>query len=92
MSRLPFQRSTSIPLKTFIKQRKRLGNDRIAAVVAAAALFPAINILVIDAGSCITYDLLTEDGYQGGSISPGLKMRLQALYQHTHRLSFGYLG
>ena len=83
---LTFSSINKYPIKNVYQTTETLGNDRLAAVVAAAALFPAIPILVIDAGSCITYDLLTEDGYQGGSISPGLKMRLQALYQHTHRL------
>lgn len=89
---LTFSSINKYPIKNGYQTTETLGNDRLAAVVAAATLFPAIPILVIDAGSCITYDLLTEEGYQGGSISPGLKMRLQALNQHTHRLPLVALG
>ena len=64
-----------------------LGVDRIAAVCGAFALFPEKNCLVIDAGSCITYDVLDQKGnYCGGSISPGLEMRLKAMHTFTARL------
>lgn len=61
-----------------------LGLDRLAAVIGAYALYPNRNCLVIDAGTCITYDAVdTEGNYCGGSISPGLKMRLQAMHTFT---------
>ena len=61
-----------------------LGLDRLAAVIGAYALYPNRNCLVIDAGTCITYDAVdTEGNYYGGSISPGLKMRLQAMHTFT---------
>ncbi|MCF0236297.1 MAG: type III pantothenate kinase [Bacteroidaceae bacterium] len=64
-----------------------LGADRLAAVLGARALRPASDLLVIDAGTCITYDLLTAGGvYLGGNISPGLDMRLRALADQTARL------
>lgn len=64
-----------------------LGRDRIAAVAGAFAAFPQQACLVVDAGTCVTYEVLTADGvYQGGNIAPGLGMRLQAMHAFTARL------
>lgn len=61
-----------------------LGLDRLAAVIGANHLFPGKNNLVIDAGTCITYDWVDAGGnYYGGSISPGLSMRYKALNYYT---------
>jgi type III pantothenate kinase len=61
-----------------------LGLDRLAAVIGANHLFPGKNNLVIDAGTCITYDWVDARGnYYGGSISPGLNMRYKALNYYT---------
>lgn len=64
-----------------------LGLDRLAAVTGARALYPGKANLVIDAGTCITYDWVSESGnYFGGSISPGLNMRYKALNYYTSAL------
>jgi len=64
-----------------------LGADRLAAVVGAVVLQPGKDLLIIDAGTCITYDFLDSNGhYKGGNISPGLHMRLQAMHDQTARL------
>ena len=64
-----------------------LGKDRIAAVAGAWSRFPRQNSLIIDAGSCITYDLITREGlYLGGNISPGVHMRLNAMHHFTAKL------
>jgi type III pantothenate kinase len=69
------------------KSPATLGLDRLAGIIGARSLFPDRNCLVIDAGTCITYDAVKKDGvYEGGSISPGLKMRLQAMHNFTGRL------
>jgi len=61
-----------------------LGPDRLAAVIGAANLCPGKGSLVIDAGTCITYDFVDEKAnYFGGSISPGLNMRYKALNNYT---------
>jgi type III pantothenate kinase len=61
-----------------------LGLDRLAAVIGARYLYPGQNSLVIDGGTCITYDLVEAGGdYFGGSISPGLNMRYKALNYYT---------
>lgn len=64
-----------------------LGKDRIAVVAAAFKLFPARNCLILDFGTCITYDFLTSEGsYLGGSISPGIQLRLKAMHTQTDKL------
>jgi type III pantothenate kinase len=77
----------SLPIQNLYATPETLGADRIAAVCGALSLFPEKNCLVIDAGSCITYDLVDQQGnYWGGSISPGLEMRLKAMHTFTARL------
>jgi type III pantothenate kinase len=63
-----------------------LGTDRIAAVAGAYNLFPGSEILVIDAGTAITFDFLSGEIYRGGNISPGLTMRFKALNKFTDKL------
>jgi type III pantothenate kinase len=63
-----------------------LGNDRIGAVAGAQFLYPKENILIIDAGTAITYDILIGNEYLGGNISAGLNMRLKALHHFTSSL------
>ncbi|WP_026897720.1 type III pantothenate kinase [Daejeonella oryzae] len=69
------------------KSPQTLGLDRLAAIIGAQSLFPRRNCLVIDSGTCITYDAIDAEGYySGGSISPGLNMRFQAMHTFTGRL------
>lgn len=64
-----------------------LGADRVAAAVGARELHDDCNLLVIDVGTAATYDFVTADGtFRGGNITPGLKMRLDALHRYTARL------
>lgn len=64
-----------------------LGADRFAAIVAACNLCHDKPVLVVDAGTAITYDVATlGPEYLGGAISPGIRMRYQALHEFTARL------
>ncbi|MCS6990412.1 MAG: type III pantothenate kinase [Chitinophagales bacterium] len=64
-----------------------LGADRMANLAGARLLFPDQTLLVVSAGSCITYDVLQADGiFYGGSITPGIQMRLRAEYEFTDKL------
>lgn len=75
------------PLQNAYSSPHTLGADRWAAAVAAASLKPYSDLLVIDAGTCITYDLISAKGvFLGGNISPGITMRFHALNEHTARL------
>ena len=78
---------TALPINNLYETPDTLGYDRIAAVVGAREQFPDKNLLVIDAGTCITYEFIDAQGaYHGGNISPGLQMRFKALHQFTGRL------
>lgn len=78
---------TKVPFTNLYATPKTLGVDRIALMSAAAYQYPDKNVLVIDVGSCITYDFLTaENNYLGGSISPGVTMRYEALHNYTAKL------
>ena len=64
-----------------------LGVDRMVLMSAAAVQYPSKNVLVIDAGSAITYDFLSnKNEYMGGAISPGIGMRYTALHNFTAKL------
>jgi len=66
---------------------KTLGIDRMVLASGATLQFPKQNRLVIDAGTCITYDFIDEfDNYLGGAISPGLRLRYETLHNYTARL------
>lgn len=78
---------TPLPISSNYKTPETLGNDRIAASVGALGFASESNILVIDAGTCITYDLiLSTKEYMGGGISPGIEMRFKALNTFTGKL------
>jgi type III pantothenate kinase len=85
---LPFRPGfTPVPVHNAYATPHTLGADRLAAAVAAASLRPGRATLVLDAGTALKLDLVTADGtYHGGSIGPGLRMRLQALHTFTGRL------
>ena len=79
--------SLSIPVNIKYSSPETLGHDRIALAVAAHAKFPGHDVLVIDAGTCITCDFIEKAGkYLGGSISPGISMRFNALHTFTTNL------
>ncbi|MGB1451470.1 MAG: type III pantothenate kinase [Marinirhabdus sp.] len=78
---------TKVPFTNKYGTPKTLGADRIALISAAAVKYPQKNVLVIDAGSCVTYDFLDlNNRYLGGAISPGLQMRFNALHDFTAKL------
>ncbi len=85
IQKLSFQ--TPLPITNLYETPQTLGMDRLAAVLGAYSLFRGQNCMIIDAGSCITYDFLSATGeYYGGSISLGLKMRFRALNEFTAKL------
>ena len=83
---------TPIPIRNGYETPETLGPDRLAAAIGA--YFECVcrtgehrPVLVVDAGTAITYDLVTADGhYLGGNISPGINLRLLALHEHTAHL------
>lgn len=78
---------TRLPINNAYATPETLGADRIALVVAAHFLYPDKNNLVIGAGTCITYSLMNKNKtFRGGTISPGLQMRLKAMKEYTDKL------
>lgn len=79
--------SLLVPVTNNYATPHTLGMDRLAAICGAWAMFPGQNSLVIDAGTCLTYDIIDNNGvYHGGGISPGLNMRFRAVHEFTARL------
>ena len=84
---MEFNNTTPVPFTNKYATPETLGKDRIALVASAVNSYPQKNVLIIDAGTCITYDLKTsEENYLGGAISPGLNMRFKSLHKFTANL------
>ncbi|MHC1703996.1 MAG: type III pantothenate kinase [Tenuifilaceae bacterium] len=84
---IELDQNTKLPIVNLYKTPVTLGRDRIAAAVGANYLYPTSNILVIDCGTAITYDLIdSKNQYHGGAISPGIQLRFKSLNQHTAHL------
>lgn len=82
-----FDEQVSVPIRVAYETKDTLGKDRIAAVTGANYLQPEQNLLVIDAGTAITYEIVEASGvYKGGNISPGLTTRFRSLHQYTKLL------
>ncbi|QNF32557.1 type III pantothenate kinase [Adhaeribacter swui] len=79
--------ATPVPVTNKYGTPRTLGMDRLAAVVGASYLFAGQDVLVIDAGTCITFDFIDrKQVYYGGSISPGLTMKFKAMHTFTGKL------
>ena len=82
-----FDRKTSIPLLLDYQTPETLGLYRIAGAVGVHAELPNLDCLLIDAGTCVTFDLVTKEAvFKGGVIAPGLQMRLSAMHKFTGKL------
>ncbi len=82
-----FNGRSPLPVLLQYQTPDTLGQDRIAALCGGQALYPERDLFIVNAGSCITYDLLTRSGiFEGGNIAPGMKMRWQAMHEFTGRL------
>lgn len=81
---LVLSNETKLPFSLTYKEKSKIGADRLSLVAAAFSEKPHQNSLVIDIGTCITYDILTaDDRHLGGPISPGMKLRFKAMHEHT---------
>ena len=84
---LELSSKTKLPFNNLYKTPKTLGVDRMALVSASVYQFPDKNVLIIDAGTCITYDFITDkNDYLGGAISPGIRLRYKSLNNLTANL------
>ncbi|MFY0600820.1 MAG: type III pantothenate kinase [Cyclobacteriaceae bacterium] len=80
-------RQSELPISIDYDTPQTLGIDRLVGAVGANDRYPEKNVLIIDMGSCITYDLVTPNAtFQGGIISPGLQMRMKSMSDYTEKL------
>ncbi|MCH8317743.1 MAG: type III pantothenate kinase [Bacteroidetes bacterium] len=78
---------TPLPINNLYETPQTMGMDRLAAVVGANHLYRENNCLVIDAGTCITFDFIDKNNnYHGGSISPGIDVKFKALHNFAAQL------
>jgi type III pantothenate kinase len=84
---IQLSQETNLPIQNDYQTPETLGQDRIASVIGATHFFPDEHCLVIDVGTCVTYDFINANQtYRGGSISPGMSMRYQAMHEFTASL------
>lgn len=84
-------RQTHMPFVNDYATPHTLGVDRMVLAAGAVLQFPDQNRLVIDAGTCVTYDFISVDNvYHGGAISPGLQLRYNAMHTFTAKLPLLY--
>lgn len=80
-------RESKFPFNNLYASPTTLGIDRMILASGAVLQFPKKNRLVIDAGTCITYDFIdSNDNYLGGAISPGIRLRYESLHNYTAKL------
>ena len=80
---------SKLPFKTPVGKPETIGADRLALCAAAVRIYPGCNNLVIGLGTCITYNFINKfNEFLGGSISPGMEMRLRSMQQLTAKLPY----
>ena len=78
---------SKFPFTNLYATPETLGIDRMVLAAGATLIYPNQNKLIIDAGTCITYDFVNaENQYLGGAISPGIKIRYKSLNNYTSKL------
>ncbi|MCA1750289.1 MAG: type III pantothenate kinase [Flavobacteriales bacterium] len=81
--------ATKIPISLDYDTPHTLGMDRVANAAGAYLLYPDTNVLVIDFGTCIKYDLIDSGGtFRGGAIAPGVSMRFKSMHEMTGKLPY----
>ena len=92
-NRLELNKDTPLPVINEYKTPESLGKDRLCAAIGAYSIYGGKPLLVIDAGTAITIDMVTENGtFLGGCISPGFRMRANSLNAFTDRLPVAELS
>lgn len=76
-----------LPIGISYRSKETLGPDRVAAAIGAADREKGLSVLIADAGTALTLDVVNAAGvFVGGNICAGLRMRLRALHDYTSRL------
>ena len=85
ISGFPYKEMSSdvkLPFKLLVDEPRRLGPDRIALACGARYL-GFDRAVIVDAGTALTVDLLSENGFEGGAIFPGPELLIKALSTGT---------
>jgi type III pantothenate kinase len=84
---LELTHTTPLPFVNAYRTPETLGKDRLASAAGAHQLYPGETCLIIDAGTCLKYDMIDAKGvYLGGNIAPGIQMRIDAMQHFTAKL------
>ena len=82
-----YSQSKAFGVSSCYEQPEHLGVDRWLALIAAHQLYPRENVLIIDAGTAITVDLLAKNGeHIGGWIMPGVQTMFDSLLGNTQKI------
>ncbi|MDD4575694.1 MAG: type III pantothenate kinase [Bacteroidales bacterium] len=82
-----FQDLRNFPIINKYQTPDSLGTDRLAVSAGSQIYAKGNNVLVIQIGTCITYEFIDKNAiYHGGAISPGTLMRFKSLHHHTGNL------
>jgi type III pantothenate kinase len=92
--------SIDFPFYSEYKTKETWGMDRACNVAAASYYFPERNVLIVDIGTCLKFDLIDKTNtYLGGSISPGIRLRFESLATQTanlpllqHQIEYDLIG
>lgn len=84
--------SLPLPIRIDYRTPLTLGADRIAAAVGARSITTATNVMVVDAGTCITQDIVKGKAFCCGNISPGVEMRFRAMHEYSAHLPYEHLS
>ena len=80
--------AADVPMTMAYESPETLGLDRLANAFAVAAVDASTPWLVLDIGTCITADLIQDGQFCGGSIAPGIDLRLKSMYAGTAHLPY----
>ncbi|HET7898267.1 MAG TPA: type III pantothenate kinase, partial [Flavisolibacter sp.] len=79
--------TSKLPFTIPVGKPETMGTDRLAIAASSVFLFPGKNNVAVGLGTCITFNFINQDHeFLGGSISPGMEMRFQAMHQFTAKL------
>ncbi len=79
--------TSKLPFTIPVGKPETMGADRLAIAASSVFLFPHKNNVAVGLGTCITYNFINQHHeFLGGSISPGMGLRFQAMHQFTAKL------
>ncbi len=78
-------RTLTLPIKIKLNKPKQVGSDRVVNAIAAFKIYKK-NSIIIDFGTATTFDVIVQNSYIGGMITPGINLSLKVLKEATAKL------